>query len=216
MKNQEREVIYKVLVVGDPSVGKSSLIKRYVHNTFSPNYRSTIGVDFALKIIKWDDKTNVRLQLWDIAGQERFGNMTRVYYKEAVAAIVVYDVTRISTFDGIKRWKTDIDSKITLPYSEQSIPAILIANKCDLIEDYVAHAPKCALAQTDEEMDKFCRDNGFISWVYTSAKDNTGINDAINQIVASIIEFDPCGSIKNNNIILKPCPIDIKPGTDCC
>ena len=58
--------------------GKTSLVRKFVHNTFTNNYKSTIGVDFALKLIKWDDKTSIRLQLWDIAGQERFGNMTRV------------------------------------------------------------------------------------------------------------------------------------------
>lgn len=87
-----------------------------------------IGVDFALKVIKYDEATTVRLQLWDIAGeldhsiqffffnfllgQERFGNMTRVYYKEAVGAFVVFDVTRVSTFDAVKKWKMDIDAKV--------------------------------------------------------------------------------------------------------
>ena len=209
MQEPEREVIYKVIVVGDANAGKTSLIKRYVHDIFSPNYKSTIGVDFALKIIKWDEKTNVRLQLWDIAGQERFGNMTRVYYKEAVGAIVIYDISRTSTFDGVKRWKADIDSKITLPDSDQLIPTILIANKSDLTDEYT-------LQKTDEEMNKFCRDNGFVAWFQTSAKDNTGIDVAINQIVSSIIQFDPHSSVKNNDIILKPCPVDIKPRTDCC
>ncbi|KAG0018509.1 rab32, member RAS oncoprotein [Podila clonocystis] len=73
-----REYLYKILVIGDLGTGKTSIIKRYVHNIFSMNYKSTIGVDFALKVIQWSPDTVVRLQLWDIAGQERFGNMTRV------------------------------------------------------------------------------------------------------------------------------------------
>merc|ERR1712063_149256 len=105
------EHLYKVLVVGDIGTGKTSIIKRYVHNIFSMHYKSTIGVDFALKVINWDDNSVVRLQLWDIAGQERFGNMTRVYYKEAVGAFVVFDVTRVSTFEAVQKWKSDIAGK---------------------------------------------------------------------------------------------------------
>ena len=81
-----------------------------MHNIFSMHYKSTIGVDFALKVINWDPSTVVRLQLWDIAGQERFGNMTRVYYREAVGAFVVFDVTRVATFEAVQKWKNDIDS----------------------------------------------------------------------------------------------------------
>ena len=91
----------------------------------------------------------VRLQLWDIAGQERFGNMTRVYYREAVGAFVVFDVTRVATFEAVQKWKNDIDSKVrtcvhsfflgltawlqvTLPPDDRPIPVVLLANKCDL------------------------------------------------------------------------------------
>lgn len=106
----KREYLYKILVIGELiefrfaldlthrislthagelGTGKTSFIKRYVHQFFSTNYRATIGVDFALKVLQWDTSTTIRLQLWDIAGQERFGNMTRVYYKEAVGAFIV-------------------------------------------------------------------------------------------------------------------------------
>jgi Ras-related protein Rab-32 len=68
------------------------------------------------------------LQLWDIAGQERFGNMTRVYYKEAVGAFVVFDVTRLSTFEAVQMWKSDLDNKVLLP-NGKPIPAVLLANK---------------------------------------------------------------------------------------
>ncbi|RZF49240.1 hypothetical protein LSTR_LSTR014827, partial [Laodelphax striatellus] len=89
--NDRRESLFKILVIGELGAGKTSIIKRYVHEFFSQNYRATIGVDFALKVLNWDQNTVVRLQLWDIAGQERFGNMTRVYYKEAVGALIVFD-----------------------------------------------------------------------------------------------------------------------------
>nr|XP_010963988.1 PREDICTED: LOW QUALITY PROTEIN: ras-related protein Rab-32 [Camelus bactrianus] len=109
---ETREHLFKVLVIGELGVGKTSIIKRYVHQLFSQHYRATIGVDFALKVLNWDSRTLVRLQLWDIAGQERFGNMTRVYYKEAVGAFVVFDVSRGSTFEAVLKWKSDLDSKV--------------------------------------------------------------------------------------------------------
>jgi len=128
------EYLFKVLVVGDIGTGKTSIIKRFVHNIFSMHYKSTIGVDFALKVINWDAKTIVRLQLWDIAGQERFGNMTRVYYKEAVGAMVVFDVTRVTTFEAVSKWKNDIDQKVFIN-EDQPIPVVLLANKCDMTKE---------------------------------------------------------------------------------
>lgn len=70
-KHNQKEHLYKLLVIGDLGVGKTSIIKRYVHQNFSPHYRATIGVDFALKVLNWDAETVVRLQLWDIAGEYR-------------------------------------------------------------------------------------------------------------------------------------------------
>jgi Ras-related protein Rab-32 len=135
-------------VIGELGTGKTSIIKRYVHQFFSQHYRATIGVDFALKVLTWDQNTIIRLQLWDIAGslkkklkikpsfkyflltsgQERFGNMTRVYYKEAVGAFIVFDVTRTATFEAVLKWKADLDSKVQLP-DGTPIPCVLLANK---------------------------------------------------------------------------------------
>ncbi|NXF48753.1 RAB32 protein, partial [Oceanites oceanicus] len=172
-----REHLFKVLVIGELGVGKTSIIKRYVHQLFSQHYRATIGVDFALKVINWDSKTLVRLQLWDIAGQERFGNMTRVYYKEAVGAFVVFDVTRGSTFEAVSKWKHDLDSKVLLP-NGSPIPAVLLANKCDQKKDG---------SQNPSEMDQFCREGGFVGWFETSAKDNINIDEAARFLVENIL-----------------------------
>jgi len=171
-----------VLVVGDIGTGKTSIIKRYVHGIFSMHYKSTIGVDFALKVLDWDPRTTVRLQLWDIAGQERFGNMTRVYYKEAVGAFVVFDVTRISTYEAVKKWKSDIDTKVTIPGTTEPIPVVLLANKYDLVSG------KEGWGKTKEEMDKFCEEQGFVTWFETSAKDDTRIDEAANSLVKTILE----------------------------
>ncbi|XP_052702360.1 ras-related protein Rab-32B-like isoform X2 [Crassostrea angulata] len=102
-KESRQEHLYKILVIGEFGVGKTSIIRRYTEGSFSPNYKLTIGVDFALKLVNWSDNTKINLQLWDIAGHERFGHMTRVYYKYAIAAIIVFDLSRPATFDSVSK-----------------------------------------------------------------------------------------------------------------
>ncbi|XP_022617025.1 ras-related protein Rab-38-like [Seriola dumerili] len=177
----QHERLLKVLVIGDLGVGKTSIIKRYVHQVFSQHYRATIGVDFALKVLNWDHKTVVRLQLWDIAGQERYGNMTRVYYREAVGALVVFDMTRLSTFQAILKWKGDLDSKVALS-NGRPVPAVLLANKCD--------QRRHGLCPKLPKLENFSREYGFVGWYETSAKDNTNIDAAITCLVKNIITVE--------------------------
>eukprot|EP00128_Syssomonas_multiformis_P012651 Colp12_sorted_trinity150504_noHs@10134 len=177
-----KEYLFKVLVVGDIGSGKSSIIKRFVHNVFSIHYKATIGVDFASKVINWDSESVVRLQLWDIAGQERFGNMTRVYYKEAVGAFIVYDVTRNNTFEAVQKWKADIDAKVTLP-DGSPVPVILLGNKSDLMKDGSG-------LRSNQQMERFCEEHGFQGWFHTSAKENINIDKSVRALVAKILEND--------------------------
>ncbi|KAJ8974285.1 hypothetical protein NQ317_013174 [Molorchus minor] len=175
-----KDHLYKILVIGDLGTGKTSIIKRYVHRFFTQHYRATIGVDFALKVLNWDENTLIRLQLWDIAGQERYGNMTRVYYKEAVGAFIVFDVTRKNTFDSVINWKTDLDSKVQLP-DGSPIPCVLLANKCDQLRESLT---------SNKALDDYCRENGFTAWFETSAKDNINIDEAAKSLVETILEQD--------------------------
>ena len=107
--------------------------------------------------------------------------MTRVYYKEAVGAFVVFDVTRSATFEAVQKWKNDIDVKVTLP-DDRPIPVVLLANKCDL-------APKDGFTQADE-MGRFCEEHGFAAWFETSAKDNIGIDKAAKFLVQAVLDSD--------------------------
>ncbi|ELU06149.1 hypothetical protein CAPTEDRAFT_64412, partial [Capitella teleta] len=176
-QGEKREHLYKVLVIGELGTGKTSIIKRYVHQFFSQHYRATIGVDFALKVINWDADTLIRLQLWDIAGQERFGNMTRVYYKEAVGCFIVFDVTRTSTFDAVQKWKNDLDSKVQLA-DGSPIPCVLLANKCDQSKE--------GMVTSQTQMEEFCRERGFITWFETSAKENINIDESARCLVSKV------------------------------
>jgi len=123
--------LFKILVIGDSSVGKSSLLLRFSDNTFSSNFLATIGVDFKLKAINVGD-LSVKLQIWDTAGQERFRNITRSYYRGAHGIMLVYDVTNEQSFKNIEFWLKEVGK-----YASPNVYKILIANKCDLIEDRV-------------------------------------------------------------------------------
>lgn len=158
--------LFKVLVVGNTAVGKTSVIKRYAHDTFSEQFLSTIGVDFALKILNMNDDTIIRLQLWDIAGQEQFGTMTRVYYKGAVGAFVVINIGENEGMSSITGWKADLDDKVTLPNGDP-IPVVLLANKCDLDWDW-----------TPQALDRICEREKFLAWFNVSAKMGTNIHEA--------------------------------------
>ncbi|XP_031784155.1 ras-related protein Rab-32 isoform X1 [Nasonia vitripennis] len=186
--NEKTEHLYKILVIGELGAGKTSIIKRYVHQFFSQHYRATIGVDFALKVLNWDPATIIRLQLWDIAGQERFGNMTRVYYKEAVGAFIVFDVTRSATFDAVVKWKQDLDSKVQLS-DGSPIPCVLLANKCDQQKEGIVNLPI--------KMDDYCKEKNFAAWFETSAKENINIEEAAKFLVHKILQND---NIKDNSI----------------
>jgi len=158
----------------------------------------TIGVDFAVKDVEVEDK-KVTLQLWDVAGHERFGTMTRVYYKYAIAAIIVYDVTRPATYEAVLKWKADLNSKVVLA-NDDPIPVILLANKCDI----------SSVSIDTEVLDEFSKDNGFLAWFKTSAQDNIGIDEAMKYLVGKILEVSkenrPANLPMGDTYILAPPP----------
>ena len=115
----------KLLMIGDSSVGKTSILNKYVTNKFTDEFTTTIGIDFHIKRISVNDKI-VKLQLWDTAGQERFRSVTIGYFRGAQGALVVYDVTNRESFKNIKKWMEDIDKNCY-----NGIIIFLVGNKID-------------------------------------------------------------------------------------
>jgi len=156
--------------------GKTAIVRRYTEGKFSSNYKITIGADFSLKTIQWDQHTRLNLQLWDVAGHERFGYMTRVYYKYAIGCVIVFDITRLSSFQSVKRWLTDLREKVVYD-NGQEIPVVLLANKCDTGDSVVSQ----------EGLKKYCKEEKITAWFMTSAKNNINIDEAMNCLITNAL-----------------------------
>jgi Ras-related protein Rab-32 len=175
MASSGGDVVLKVLVLGDPATGKTSIIKRTITNSFSDLHKPTIGVDFHFRKFEVQG-TSVALQLWDIAGQDRFGALYRIYYRDAFGAMLVFDLSRPETFQSVLKWKREIDNKVLLP-NGSALPVILLANKSDLPDTRV----------NKEELDAFCKEHGFVGWLETSAKTNHNIEESVKSLVTTIL-----------------------------
>lgn len=120
------EYLLKLVVIGDSAVGKSNLLSRFARNEFDANSKATIGVEFQTQVVEIDGK-EVKAQIWDTAGQERFRAVTSAYYRGAVGALIVYDISRRTTFDSVKRWLDELNT-----HCDTTVARMLVGNKCDL------------------------------------------------------------------------------------
>ena len=121
----------KVVILGEPGVGKTSIISRYVTNQFSPVVISTTGASYSTKILKIDDENSIKFQIWDTAGQERFRSLAKIFYQNAVAVILVYDITVRETFEQLQKyWIKEIEEN-----APTDIILALAANKSDKYEN---------------------------------------------------------------------------------
>ncbi len=120
-----RKFVFKVIVIGDPAVGKTSLIKRFSEHKFETEYKPTLGANILIKEVEIGN-IQIKLLLYDIAGQMKWSEVRQLYYKGAQGALMVYDVTRPTTFNSISRWHEE------LLKNASSVPKILLANKVDL------------------------------------------------------------------------------------
>ena len=163
------DYLFKVILVGNSGVGKTSMLSRYVDKVFDSNFLMTIGVDFKVRTLDVGGKI-VKLQIWDTAGQERFRTITTTYYRGSNGIIVVYDVSNRDSFLNVQQWLSEITR-----YSPENVTKILIGNKCDLSERQVTY----------DEAKKFADDNN-ISYIETSAKQDINVNLCFTKIIEKI------------------------------
>jgi len=153
--------LFKYIIIGDPSVGKSNILMKFAHNKFTDEYQATIGVEFGAKNIAFNSQI-YRIQIWDTAGQENFRSITRAYYKNSVCALVVYDITSRESFEHVQNWIQDIKDQ-----SPKTVLIVLVGNKVDLEENRVV---------SYDEGSEFAVKNGLI-FEETSAKSGQGIEE---------------------------------------
>ena len=178
------EYLFKILLVGNSNVGKSSLFLRFVDEIWKENFVPTIGVDFKIKSIKIDNKI-IKLQIWDTAGQERFKSILSSYYKGANGILLLYDITNINSFKSLSNWLIDIEKN-----SSKNVKKILIGNKCDLNE----------LRKIPINKGKEFADTYNMKFIETSAKNNVNINECFNILGKELINNIDLKSNKKDKI----------------
>jgi Ras-related protein Rab-1A len=199
--SRDHDFLFKLLLIGNSSVGKTSILLRYVDDAFNTDFQTTIGVDFKLAELTRQDKL-IKLQLWDTAGQDRFRNIVASYYRGANGIILVYDITNAESFHNIPKWMEESSSYLT-----QSVPKLLIGNKADL-----SSQRQVATADAQE----FATQHGML-FLETSAKTNKNIKAAFETMADSMLEL--AGSAQP--ALKKPEAVKIGEGTSvkqgyCC
>jgi len=181
--------LYKVVVTGDSGVGKTNIISRFTSNEFNIENKATIGVEFGHAELSVHD-TKVKVQIWDTAGQERFRAVTRGYYRGAVGALMVYDITKGQTFKNVEKWMQELRE-----YADPGIVIMLVGNKSDL---------KSNREVATEDAKSFAKKNSLL-YIEASALDGENIKEAFQQTVNAIHEHRLKTPEKTNRFRLSGC-----------
>ncbi|XP_016580882.2 ras-related protein YPT3 isoform X1 [Capsicum annuum] len=168
--DDEYDYLFKLVLIGDSGVGKSNLLSRFTKNEFNLESKSTIGVEFATKSMNVDGKV-IKAKIWDTAGQERYRAITSAYYRGAVGALLVYDVTRHVTFENVTRWLKELRD-----HTDPNIVVMLLGNKSDL-RHLVA-------VSTDEA--KSLAEREALYFMETSALEATNVENAFTEVLTQI------------------------------
>lgn len=157
-------------MIGDSGVGKSNILGRFTRNEFNIESKSTIGVEFATRTVTVDGKT-IKAQIWDTAGQERYRAITSAYYRGAVGALLMYDITKPETYEHVSRWLDELKD-----HADPQIVVMLVGNKCDL---------KHIRAIPTDEAKAFATEKNLL-FIETSALDATNVEIAFQNILTEI------------------------------
>ena len=192
------QYIFKFLMIGDASVGKTSLVRRLCLNDFSPNISETVGVEFMPHMMNID-KFNIRLQIWDTSGQEQYKSLSQSYYRNAVGALIVFSYDSHSSFEHVIDWYNDVKS---LCHPKAQI--MIVGNKCDL-ED------KREVVLSEAESFGEIHDCQFIS---TSAKTSDNVYECFNLLTRKVLVGVQQNEIcidDTSSALIQPDPIESKP-----
>ncbi|KAI8373558.1 GTP-binding protein [Choanephora cucurbitarum] len=176
MSEDDYDYLFKIVIIGDSSVGKSNLLSRFTNDEFNLESKSTIGVEFATKNIQIGEHT-IKAQIWDTSGQERYRAITGAYYRGAVGALLVYDITRQSSFQNIDHWLKELRD-----HSDENISLMLVGNKLDLADT--------SRAVSTEEATQYAADSEMM-FFETSALDATNVDAAFKTVFERIYENMP-------------------------
>ncbi|KAJ2927095.1 hypothetical protein H1R20_g9977, partial [Candolleomyces eurysporus] len=182
------DYLFKVVLIGDSGVGKSNLLSRFTRNEFNLESKSTIGVEFATRSINVDGKT-VKAQIWDTAGQERYRAITSAYYRGAVGALLVYDISKHATYVNVTRWLKELRD-----HADSNIVIMLVGNKSDL---------KHLRAVPTDEAKAFATENG-LSFIETSALDASNVESAFQTILTDIYRIVSAKSLESSSTAIEP------------
>ena len=178
------DIVYKFLLLGESTVGKTSIIIRYIENTFNDSNTSTCGVDVKHKYVSCDNN-KIRLDIWDTAGQERFRGLAKNYFRGAHGFILVYDITNKESFIKLKGWIKDAKEKIN---KEDSYKIMVVGNKKDCENDRAVEY---------NTLKQFGEDNKVI-FSEVSAKTGEGIDKLFNDFVHELLKYRNIGIYKND------------------
>ena len=178
-----------ILVLGNGSVGKSSIIIKYIDNKFSLNYLTTLGLDFKQKKMKLKNGKQISLKIFDTAGQERYKSVSISFIKKADGVLLIYDISNRSSFDAINDWIQNL-----MDVGKERIPVVLIGNKCDLPEDKREVSNEEGIQKSNEYK---------IPFFETSCKDGININEVFDKIVEEITCGGGWSSSSNSKILNK-------------